>query len=565
MTTRRRLSCLLLWVTMGLTQAVAKPVPPATLAVRVDSLFSVWRRPDSPGAVCAVVQDGKVVYAAGYGMADLDYNEPLTPASVFHVASLSKQFTAASIALLVLDGRLSLEDDIHTYLPELPALGKPILVRHLLDHTSGLRDYHELLGLTGWHATDPLDNAAVMGLLTRQRELNFAPGSEHVYCNTGYLLLGQIVERITGQPLPTFAEERLFRPLGMEQTCFEADHRQVVKRRVISYEPRPGGGYRQLLKNADTYGDMGLLTTVGDLCRWDRNYRTGQVGGRQLRDLLMTRGVLVNGDTIGYAFGLQLGAYRGLVTQGHTGQQQGFRTAMVRFPEQGLTIIVLANLSSVNAEGLAHQVADRCLAGRFQEGRGPVSGAIAGAPDGVPVDTLLLDTYAGEYQSDTQPDAVFSFTRQGERFIGQARGADPVELMARSDSVFFKPGTEAQVTFHRNPDGTVSGFTLHSNGDQAIRRVDPLVPTAATLAEYVGVYWCRELDTRYELTVVADSLRVMRRGARTSEILVPHGRDRFDADGNYVRFIRDPGDRVIGLRFSTANRRIRNLMVEREE
>ena len=554
---------------LGFTDALAQQQTD-TLTARVDSFFSEWNKSDSPGCVCAVMKDGKIVHAKGYGMADLEHNESLTPESVFHVASISKQFTAASIALLVMAKTISLDDDIREYLPEFPDFGRPILIRHLLYHTSGLRDYHELMGLTGWHGTDPLNNDMVVELLTRQRELNYEPGSEHIYSNSGYLLLAEIVKRASGQSLRTFAEERIFGPLGMTHTHFEDDHQQVVKHRVISYESREGGGYNQLLKNSDACGDLGLLTTVNDLYRWDQNFYTAQVGGPSFLNLMLTRGVVTNGDTLAYAFGLVFGDYRGLLTMSHSGSQQGFRTEMVRFPEQRLTVTVLSNLASVHASSLAYKVADLYLEGRFPEAEPETTtepkaaSAGAGNPEAVAVDMLVLDEYVGEYQREGQQATFFTFTREGNHFFGQVNRGDRIEIFASSDSAFFRPGLDAQITFHRDPDGSVSRLTLHEKGDQVARRVHLYVPTDIELAEYAGAYWCQELDTGYDLTVEADSLRVKRRGTRDSDALAPFEHDSFNANNGRVVFIRNERNQVAGLRFTSSSGRIRNLLIERQ-
>lgn len=559
-------SCLTLCVALlGFTDASAQQQRVDTLAARVDSLFSKWNKPDSPGYVCAVMKDGKIVHAKGYGMADLEHNEPLTPESVFHVASIFKQFTAAVIALLVMTKTVSLDDDIRKYLPELPEFGKPILIRHLLYHTSGLRDYHELLGLTGWHDTDPLNNDMVVELLTRQRELNFEPGSEHLYSNSGYLLLAEIVKRASGQTLRTFAEERIFRPLDMTHTHFEDDHRQVVRHRVISYEPREGGGYNQLLKNSDACGDLGLLTTVNDLYRWGQNFYTAQVGGSPFLNLMLTRGVLTNGDTLAYAFGLVVGKYRGLLTVNHSGSQQGFRTEMVRFPEQRFAVTVLCNLKSINPSDLAYRIADLYLASDFSEAELQVAIEGAGDRKTVAVDTLLLDAYVGEYAMEAQPGLLFTFTREGTHFFGQSSGAERVEILASSDSTFFRAGSDAQATFHRNPDGSVSRFTLHQKGIQVANCVRLHVPMVTELAEYTGTYRCQELDTSYDLSVEADSLAVKQKGQRTSSVLTPYGRNTFSNGSGRVVFIRDENKQVVGLRYTSTSGRIRNLLIEREK
>jgi CubicO group peptidase (beta-lactamase class C family) len=337
----------------------------ASLSDKVDALFSAWAKPDSPGAVCAVIRDGEVIHARGYGMEDLEHDVPLSPDSVFYIASTSKQFTAASIALLVLDGKLSLDDDIRQHLPEMADRSPPITVRHLVHHTSGLRDYFALLGLTGWTDTDYFNNDMVVKLLARQRTLNFEPGTRHLYSNSNYVLLAEIVKRVSEKSLRQFADERIFQPLGMTHTHFDDDYRQIVKHRALSYAPKRGGGWQQLLKEFDGYGDGNLLTTVGDLARWDENFTTGKVGGEEFLKLILTRGALDSGKSLDYAFGLGHAAYRGLATVQHGGGFKGFRTEMVRFPGQQFTVIVLGNVATFNPGQMAQRVADLYLADQF--------------------------------------------------------------------------------------------------------------------------------------------------------------------------------------------------------
>jgi CubicO group peptidase (beta-lactamase class C family) len=248
----------------------------------VDRLFAKWNKPDSPGAVIAIIKDGAIIYSRGYGMANLDYGMPNTPSTVFHLASVSKQFTAFAIYLSAQDGKLSLDDDIRKYLPELHDFGKRITIRHLLHHTSGLRDQWNLLALAGWRLEDVIRAEDVLDLIWRQKELNFDPGSAYLYSNTGYTLLGLIVERVSGKPLSEFAQERIFRPLGMAHTHFQNGYGTIVKDRAYSYERTGHGGYEYVALSYSTVGPSSLFSTVGDLALWDQNFYTGQIGGKLL-------------------------------------------------------------------------------------------------------------------------------------------------------------------------------------------------------------------------------------------------------------------------------------------
>src|SRR5690349_21458026 len=294
-----------------------------TLTRTVDHIFDAWRSTDMPGCALGVSRGGRVVYEHGYGMANLETGTPITPASIFHVASVSKQFTAMAIMLLARDGKLSVDDDIRKYLPEIPDYGTRITIRHLLTHTSGLRDQWELLALArGRFEEDRITEADVMDIVPRQTALNFTPGSEYVYSNTGFTLLGVIVKRVSGKSLRDFADERIFKPLGMASTHFQDDYTMLVRGRTSAYAPR-AAGWRVSIPNYDTYGATSLFTTVGDLLKWEANLDNPTVGDRALIARMETPTPLTGGDTSNYGFGLSIDRYRGARVVGHGGADAG--------------------------------------------------------------------------------------------------------------------------------------------------------------------------------------------------------------------------------------------------
>jgi CubicO group peptidase (beta-lactamase class C family) len=426
---------------------------------RVDAIFQQWAKPDSPGCVCAVIKDGKIIYAQGYGMADLEHHVPLTPDSVFYIASTSKQFTAASIALLSLDGKISLADDIHKYFPELHDYGHPVTVDELVHHTSGIRDYFALLNLSGWRDGDHLDNERVIGLLARQRELNFEPGTRFLYSNSNYVLLADLVRRASGQALPEFAAERIFRPLGMKDSRIEGDSREIVPNRVVSYAPNKAG-YLQFPKTIESYGDGNVLTTVGDLARWDENFYSGKVGGPPLLGLILTRGVLAGGKPIDYAFGLEHGAYRGLSIISHGGAYMGFRTELLRFPDQHFSVAVLCNLASMDPDRLARRVANIYLAEDLAPTPpAPPPPSAGPPPSAITIDPKVFDAYVGRYALDGAPQAIVSFSREGDHYFTQMTGQARFPIFPSTETDFFLQVVNAQITFHRDTDGSVSRIT----------------------------------------------------------------------------------------------------------
>jgi len=329
------LSCLL----AGTAFAAAQPPVPA-----VDELFSAYDRTDSPGCALGVIRDGEFTYRRGYGMANLEYDLPLGPQSVFRIGSTSKQFTAAAVALLAEDGKLSLDGPVRRHFPEFPAWADGMTVRQLIHHTSGIRDYLVLAFLAGKaDDADYYTDAWVLDLLARQRETNFPPGEQHLYSNSGYLLLAHIVQRVSGQSLREYAAEHLFGPLGMHSTHFHDDHRHVLPRRATGYAPADDGGYRISTTTLDMVGDGGVFTTIDDLLAWDRNFydnRLGQ-GGPDLITTLTTPGRLNNGESLDYAFGLAVEDFEGLTLVSHGGAFVGYRADMLRFPQRRLSVAVL--------------------------------------------------------------------------------------------------------------------------------------------------------------------------------------------------------------------------------
>jgi CubicO group peptidase (beta-lactamase class C family) len=332
---------------------------------RIDAIFSQYDRPGSPGCALGIVQDGRVVYEKGYGFANLDYDIPHAPHMVYYVGSVSKQFTAAAIALLADEGRISLDDDVRRYVPELPDYGRPITIRHLVHHTSGLRDIYTLMDLAGLRLEDVMTDDDALALITRQRELNFPPGDAYLYSNSGYWLLGQIVQRVTGSSLRVYADEKIFRPLGMTHTRFHDQPDRVMPDRVVSYGSG-GDGYRiTYLGNFDKIGAGGLYTTLGDLARWDANFYEPRVGGPEFVRTLRTRGVLTSGDTLVYAFGNNVTRRRGLDMVRHSGALMGFRADLVRYPAERFTVITLCNHGAIDAASLADEVTELYLGHRL--------------------------------------------------------------------------------------------------------------------------------------------------------------------------------------------------------
>ncbi len=544
----RRLPALLVLV---MVSACASSGP--SREARVDAVFAEYDHPDSPGCALGVIENGRLTYGRGYGMANLEYHLPITSRSVFRMASVSKQFTAAAVALLAADGRLSLDDDVRKYLPEMPDFGTPVTIRELLHHTSGVRDYLTLFSLAGYRDDDFYTDDEVVAMLARQKALNFPPGREFLYSNSGYFLLSVIVKRVTGEPLSAYAQQKIFGPLGMTSTHFHDDHTRIVPNRATGYSRRDDGTWRIDQTTLDMIGDGGVFTSIDDLVKWDRVYQDHALGGPALVRTLLTPGVLNDGTRTGYAFGLELGTYRGLQTVAHGGAFVGFRTAILRFPAERVSIAVLCNVAQADPDRLSRRVADVVLADRFTE---PVP-ADATPPVAVTLPPAALAQFAGAYQ--TAHGAVWAIVeRDGglalDRFSGEPTSLVPVS----ADELRPASGRGQALVFDaRSPRtaGHVSG-----NPPVPFARVALVAPDSVRPDDYVGAYASDELATR--MLVVRDGDRLFLRHENPfadapRDPLHPTLTDTFAVDDLVVRFERDGRHQVSGFLLDAG--RVRNL------
>ena len=525
------------------------------LAARVDSIFAPWDKSNSPGCGVGITRNGKLVYQRGYGMANLEYGLAITPASIFHVASISKQFTATAIMLLARQGRLSLDDEVRKYITELPDYGTRVTIRHLLTHTSGLRDQWSLLSLAGWRADDVITEDDVLKIVARQRALNFAPGSEYLYSNSGFTLLAIIVKRVSGQSLRAFADSAIFKPLGMTNTHFHDDHSMLVPNRTSAYEFRQGA-WHVSIPVFDTYGATSLFTTVEDLLTWEHNLDQPTVGDRAMFSAMEAPTMLAGGDTSFYGFGLALQRHRGLWNIGHAGADAGYRADVVRFPGQGLAVTALCNLGSINPSNLTRQVASAYLAEYLGP---PVSSAPSPAVT-LPAEQLAAKT--GLYRNPKNDGVRRVAVREG-KLVGIAGLAGVSELTPISGSRFLTAGGNLTIEF-LPVDGPPQELRELAEGQPpaVFRRVPAWAPTPAELGALAGDYTSPELMTTWTL-VVRDTILVIQTPRRGELNLQPTFVDGFLGTGGVgtVRFFRDAKGAITGLTVNTG--RVRSLRFDR--
>ncbi len=428
------------------------------LSTRIDDLFSHWDRNDSPGCALAVVKDGKIIHKRGYGMANLELGVPISSESVFYIGSVSKQFVAMCITLLADRGLVSLDDDIRKYFPEMPDYGTPVTIRHLIHHTGGIRDYLELESIAGipfgyYHERD------VVNLISRQKELNFVPGEEYTYSNSGYFLLGVIVERASGESLREFADKNIFKSLGMKNSRFHDDFEELIPRRAAGYFDVGKGSYRNFISAFDCVGSGGLFTSVEDLFLWDQNFIHNRVGGKKLIELMHTRGTLNDGKKLDYAFGLEIGTYRGLEIVEHGGSLGGYRAEFLRFPAQRFSVIILSNLATVVPSRLARQVADLYLANEFKEDKPRPKKRRVEEPAAVDIPEKKLQEYPGNFHSD-EVQTVFRILIEGEKLYLHRQGGQNLPMQGVTNDQFKVRGWT--IRFIRDAEKQISGFRLSS-------------------------------------------------------------------------------------------------------
>ncbi|MFC2164226.1 serine hydrolase domain-containing protein [Acidobacteriota bacterium] len=433
---------------------------------KVDALFEQWDRKDSPGGALGIFKDGRIIYARGYGIANLEYSLPWTPQTPSRTGSISKQFIAMCVAILVEQGKLSIEDDIQKFLPGWPDYGEPIKIRHLLYHTSGIREYLTLVELLGksegsGYVYTPRE---LVDILSSQKELNFKPGEMYSYSNSGYFLLAEIISRVSGIKTSAFARKHIFGPLGMNNTHFHDNPNMIVKNRAYGYAQDKNGGYRLNILRLEVIGDLGVFTTVKDFLKWDQNFYENKLGkGTQdLIKTILTRGKLNNGKEIPYAYGLNTDHYRGLRTISHGGSAVGYQASYLQFPDQKFSVVILSNLSTFRPGRIAREIADLYLKAQFTE---PPLSRQRQRPSRqklTPISLSLpqLKEYAGTYYSD-ELKINYVLTMENENLTLTLRDT-PYNLKAYSldNFVWQSFESEFELKFMRNKENDITGFKL---------------------------------------------------------------------------------------------------------
>jgi CubicO group peptidase (beta-lactamase class C family) len=497
-------------------------------AAAVDRVFASWTNTATPGCAVGVARGGKTILTRAYGMANLEYDVPNTPATIFEGGSVSKQFTAAAVTLLALDGKLSLEDPIRKYFPELPPYGDSITIRQMLNHTSGLRDWGTVAAAGGWpRGTRTYTQTHVLDILARQKSLNYKPGAEYLYSNSNYNLSAMLVERVSGMPFPEFTRKRLFEPLGMTHTSWRDDYTRVVKNRSTAYAAVGNQTWRQDMPFENVFGNSSLLTTVEDLLKWNENFTNPTLGGPRFVSAMHTQGRLNNGRTITYALGVVVDNYRGVREINHTGATAGYRAYLGRFPDQQLSVALLCNSGSVNPGAIGHQVAEVFLQGQLAAVPRQAAGSMR-------LTAEALQARTGVYRQELTGQPMRIIVRDSTLRLGNTA------LTPTSESV-FAVGTSGRIEFLQ--DGRRARLVSPDADTLLLTREPAWTPTAAELAQYAGRYSSDEAEAWFTVAVKDGKLLATDRYG-SSDTLVAVYKDAFTQSGQLVTFRRSASGTV---------------------
>ena len=491
-----------------------------------------------PGCAAAVSLNGETVFEKAFGLADMEHNVPNTPQTIFESGSVAKQFTAAALVLLQQEGKLSIDDPVRKYIPELPDYGSPLTIRHLLNRTSGIRDWGTVMSLTGAGRGDRvIGQDLALDVITHQRGLDFTPGSEYSYSNSGYNLAAIIVERVSKQKFPAFVEARLFKPLDMKNSSWRDDYQRIVPGRAQAYARQGNGPWRLNMPFMNVYGNGGMLTTVGDWMKWNAMLDSRSLGA-PLVDALETRGVLNDGRKIAYALGLTVDAYKGLKDVSHGGATAGYQTFLARYPDNKVSVGVMCNGTSPSAGGIAANITDEIF--------GPHAETAKAEPAKVSEDELKK--FVGIWRSEkTHAPARFVIENGVSRWSG-------ARVVPMGGGQFTVGGNQLKFMFDK--DGKpVSAETVDSDGE--VRRFAPeteWTPAPADVASFQGDWFSEEAGATFTVAADAGKLFIKQRPA-TSLRMQPIYKDHFDVEGYVVWFTRDKNGKVNGMHVGASRMR----------
>ncbi|MDT8401084.1 MAG: serine hydrolase domain-containing protein [Bacteroidales bacterium] len=519
----------------------------------IDSLFLEWNRPNSPGGSVGIAVNGIPVFSEAYGLASMEYLVPNTCGTKFNIASVSKQFTAMGIVKLHLEGKLNIDDDIRQYLPEMPDFGHKITFRHMLHHTSGLRSLHTLLALAGWRDDDMKNNDDLLRFMTMQEDLNFEPGSEYMYCNTGYILSAIIIEKITGEKFADWMSKEIFEPLGLYNTYVEDKYNRIAHNYATSYNGSYNSGFVRATEYWAYTGSGNIHSTAADLLKWMRYYYNSPEGWQEAFSLMLTLDPFNNGKPNDYAFGVRIDDYKDETRISHSGSIGGFRSYACTFPEYQTEIVVLTNFSSSDVTGKINNISD-ILLGKEKEEKSAIN------YEEMPVDHASIEKFFGTYEIEGLDTRLFEILSENDTLYCLYTGGRKTEIHTASDTVLFNNERDIKIILINTSPASI---IIHSDGQfRKGTKTDKFLVTDKYLSGIAGEYWSPELETQYRFYIRDGKLYgyQTRHGEFELESLKE---DVLISDSGFIGKIDivRKGKKVTGMKVT--NSRVRNLWLEK--
>jgi CubicO group peptidase (beta-lactamase class C family) len=552
----KKIILILIFISFTISSVFAQALPDSVIK-RIDGLFSKWSNPNSPGCVIGIVRNDSLLYAKGYGLANLEYAIPNTQETIFHMASVSKQFTGYAIVLLAKQGKLALEDDVRKYLPWFPDLKEKITIRQLLNHTSGIRDQWQLLAISGTRIDDVITQAHIVKLLGQQRALNFKPGEQSSYSNSGYTMLAEIVKAVSGQTLRQFADSAIFKPLGMNNTHFHDDYTEVVKNRSYSYGRSGSNGFTNSVLSYSNAGATSLFTNATDMARWITNFYAPKVGTPSDIEQLAHKGKLNNGRELSYALGIVVDQYKGWKQYLHGGGDAGYRTFVTVFPDLKMGFMVFSNLGDFNPYARVYELADVFIKDTAAKGNSSLADAVEDSR-AILNDTLSAKRFAGHYISDG--GAQFDFTLRDRKLYWERNGRSDVLVKTEKDTFVVAQTPEVKFVFGTQGKGDTVVKQYWPEGDRVLEKYTPIsVLSDKQLQAYTGTYYCPELDSKYTIVLKNGSLMLTHRKYEDTPLKLV-GKNDLLTDFwwmDHLRVVRNSENRITG--FDVNAGRIRHL------
>jgi len=469
-------------------------ISPKEVEKETDKFFAKIHNNTSPGTAIVVVKDGKVVLNKGYGLANLERQIPVTPRTVFDIASVSKQFAAFAISMLVEQKKIALSDDVRKYIPELHNFDHTITIDHLVHHTSGVRDWIGTLPLSGMQFDDVISLDQILRMAYQQKGLNFVPGSEYSYTNTGYNLLVEVIQRVTKQPFRQWTAQHIFKPLGMTQTHFSDDYEEVIAHKTLSYARDRSGKYGVRTNQLTALGSSSLNTTTTDMAKWLMNLDNPKVGGKAVMKRMFQKGKLNNGERSSYAFGLDIHNIWGTKRADHTGGWASFDTYMAYFPEHHLSMAVFSN-HQADAWHIALQIAKWYIKGIRPSTQKTKKDKKTPAKKSISLSKKALDKYVGTYRFGAA--WYVTITREGDQLMGQATNKEKFPMTATGPGEFWVPAYKSSMVFKKGAAGKINRVHYRNKDRLKMKPAPKLTPER--MASMVGQYWSEELQTTYEV------------------------------------------------------------------